>query len=117
MWSAEDPHEFAWTPLHSQKIGAWLAVWKRRIIVPIFFNQTKTAEVYYNQLLDLKKKWIYTYPINCQRSFSEKIKKTKEDFKEKAMSNLPYRLKQNDLKISFPKNITTASEKTDGLVH
>lgn len=33
------------------------------------------------------------------------------------MSNLPYRLKQNDLKISFPKNITTASEKTDGLVH
>lgn len=51
MWSAENPHEFIETSLHPQKIGVWLAVSRRRIIGPIFFNQTITAERYRNELL------------------------------------------------------------------
>lgn len=51
IWSSENPHEILETPLHSQKIGAWLAVSRRRIIGPIFFNNTINAERYRNNLL------------------------------------------------------------------
>jgi len=40
MWSTENPHFFIETPLHSQKIGVWAAVSRRRIIGPIFFQGT-----------------------------------------------------------------------------
>jgi hypothetical protein len=36
------------TPLHPQKVGVWLAVSRRRIIGPMFFNQTAR---YRNDLL------------------------------------------------------------------
>jgi hypothetical protein len=39
------------TPLHPQNVGVWLAVSRRRIIGPIFFNQTVTAARYRNDLL------------------------------------------------------------------
>jgi hypothetical protein len=52
MWSAESPHEFVETLLHLQKIAVWLAVSRRRIIGPIFFNQTLTAARYRNDLLE-----------------------------------------------------------------
>jgi hypothetical protein len=43
IWSAENPHEFVETPLPPQKIAVWVVVSRRRIIGPIFFNQTLTA--------------------------------------------------------------------------
>jgi hypothetical protein len=33
-------------PLHSQKIGCWCAISRKRIIGPIFFSETVTAEKY-----------------------------------------------------------------------
>jgi hypothetical protein len=47
---AESLHEFVETPLHTQKIGVWLAVSRRRIIEPIFFNQTITSARYRSDL-------------------------------------------------------------------
>lgn len=46
IWSAENPHEFHEQPLHSQKIGVWCDVSRRRIVGPIFFSETITAERY-----------------------------------------------------------------------
>jgi hypothetical protein len=48
---AENPHEFIETSLHPQKIGVWLAVSRRRIFEPIFFNGTINAKRYRNNLL------------------------------------------------------------------
>jgi hypothetical protein len=33
-------------PLHSQKIGCWCAISRKRIVDPIFFSETVTAEKY-----------------------------------------------------------------------
>ncbi|RZC38174.1 hypothetical protein BDFB_015132, partial [Asbolus verrucosus] len=38
IWSAENPHEFVQSPLHPEKIGVWLAVSRRRIFGPVFFQ-------------------------------------------------------------------------------
>lgn len=46
MWSAEAPGEFLQTPLHPIKIGVWIAMSRRRIIGPIFFEDTITADRY-----------------------------------------------------------------------
>ena len=47
IWAAESPHTVHEQPLHSQKIGVWCGVSRRRIIGPIFFfEQTVTMEVY-----------------------------------------------------------------------
>jgi hypothetical protein len=43
MWSAENPHVFQEAPLHPVKIGVWIAISRRRIIGPTFFEQTVTA--------------------------------------------------------------------------
>ena len=51
MWSTDKPHIFIETPLHAQKIGVWMAVSRRRIIGPIFFNFTVNAERYRNIFL------------------------------------------------------------------
>ena len=50
MWSSENPHKFVEKPLHSIKVGVWCAMSRRRIIGPIFFTQTITAERYCNEL-------------------------------------------------------------------
>lgn len=52
IWSSENPHEFIQSPLHSQKIGVWLAVSRRRIFGPVFFEGTINAERYRNNLLE-----------------------------------------------------------------
>ena len=51
MWSTDNPHVFTETPLHAQKIGVWMAVSRRRIIGPIFFDFTVNAERYRNNFL------------------------------------------------------------------
>jgi hypothetical protein len=38
MWSGENPHYYIEVPLHSQKIGVWSAISRRRLIGPIFFE-------------------------------------------------------------------------------
>jgi hypothetical protein len=51
--SAESRHEFAETLLYPHNnIGVWIVVSRRRIIGPIFFNQTVTAGRYRNDLLE-----------------------------------------------------------------
>lgn len=51
MWSSENPHIFLESPLHPEKIGVWMAVSRRRIIGPIFFNFTVNAARYRNNIL------------------------------------------------------------------
>ncbi|GLV41775.1 hypothetical protein CBL_12064 [Carabus blaptoides fortunei] len=51
-WFTENPHSFVETSLHPQKIGVWVAVSRRRIIGPIFFNETIKAERYRSIILD-----------------------------------------------------------------
>lgn len=53
FWSTENPHEFEETPLHSVKVGVWLAVSRRRIIGPIFFHDTINAVRYREQILEV----------------------------------------------------------------
>lgn len=52
MWSTDNPHFFVESPLHTQKIGVWVAVSRRRIIGPIFYNFTVNAERYRNNILN-----------------------------------------------------------------
>jgi hypothetical protein len=46
IWAAENPHELHQVPLHTEKIGAWCAISRCRIIGPIFFDTTVTSAVY-----------------------------------------------------------------------
>jgi hypothetical protein len=46
IWAAENPQELHQVPLHTQKIGAWCAISRRRFIGPIFFDPTVTSAVY-----------------------------------------------------------------------
>jgi hypothetical protein len=46
FWSSENAHLFHEVPLHSQKIGCWCAISGKRIVGPIFFSETVTAEKY-----------------------------------------------------------------------
>lgn len=52
IWSAENPHEFRETQLHPVKVGVWLAMSRQRMIGPIFFEETITAQRY-QQILEL----------------------------------------------------------------
>lgn len=51
VWSAENPHVFQETQLHPLKIGMWIAISRRRIIGPVFFEDTVTAACY-QQILE-----------------------------------------------------------------
>jgi hypothetical protein len=53
IWSAENLHSFHERPLHSLTIGVWCAVSRRRIIGPVFFSDTITAE-HYQEGMDYK---------------------------------------------------------------
>jgi hypothetical protein len=46
FWGSEIPHLSHEMPLHSQKIGCWCAISRKRIVGPIFFSETVTAEKY-----------------------------------------------------------------------
>jgi hypothetical protein len=52
IWSSINPHEFVQSPLHPQKIGVWLAVSRRRIFGPVFFEGTINAARYRNNFLE-----------------------------------------------------------------
>lgn len=45
-WATENPHTFVEHSLHPLKIGVWVALSRRRIIGPYFFNDTINAERY-----------------------------------------------------------------------
>jgi hypothetical protein len=49
-WATENPLVFSESSLHPIKIGVWVAISRRRIIGPIFFNETITAEIYRNNI-------------------------------------------------------------------
>ena len=51
IWHIENPHAFHERPLHSEKIGVWCAMSRSKIIGPIFFNETVTADRYQHQIL------------------------------------------------------------------
>ena len=51
LWSSENPNSVHESPLHSEKVGVWVAISRQRIIGPIFFSETVTAERYCNQIL------------------------------------------------------------------
>jgi hypothetical protein len=44
--SSENPTLFPEVPLYSQKIGCWCAISHKRIVGPLFFSETVTAEKY-----------------------------------------------------------------------
>jgi len=46
IWATENPHTVHEEPLHSQKVGVWCGVSRRRIIGSILFEQRVTTEVY-----------------------------------------------------------------------
>jgi len=59
IWASENPNAIHEEPLHSEKIGVWCGMSQRRIIGPIFFEETiKTAacmeifSTFVNQLND-----------------------------------------------------------------
>lgn len=52
-WATENPHTFVETALHPQKIGVWIAMSRRRIIGPIFFNENINAERYRTLILEV----------------------------------------------------------------
>ncbi len=47
IWSSEKPQEYRKTGLHPKKLGVRCAVSHWRIVGPIFFERTVTAEVYH----------------------------------------------------------------------
>lgn len=47
-WSARNPHQVFQQPLHSEKIGVWCAVSRKRIVGPVFFDSTLNSERYQN---------------------------------------------------------------------
>jgi hypothetical protein len=52
IWSTDNPHAYLEAPLHPQKIGIWwIAVSRRRLIGPIFFNNTINEQRYREQIL------------------------------------------------------------------
>jgi hypothetical protein len=53
MWSADNPHLFRETPLHPLKIGVWVGMSRRRLIGPIFLEDSVTTEKYRNNILDV----------------------------------------------------------------
>jgi hypothetical protein len=53
FWSSENPNLFHEVPLHSQKTGCWYAISRKRIVGPIFFPETVTAEKYQEIIMQL----------------------------------------------------------------
>ena len=50
-WSTVNPHQFIESSLHSDKVGVWCAMSRRRIIGPIFFHHTINAERYWDEVI------------------------------------------------------------------
>ena len=52
VWSTENPHALFQKPLNDQKVGVWCALSRRRIIGPIFCENTITSERYIHNILE-----------------------------------------------------------------
>lgn len=52
IWSSFNPNAFHEAPLHDAKIGVWCAVSRKRLIGPIFFNNTINADRYRTDILE-----------------------------------------------------------------
>jgi hypothetical protein len=48
VWAAENPHVYHEETLHPLKVEVWCAISRRRIIEPIFFEETANTQVYMN---------------------------------------------------------------------
>jgi hypothetical protein len=46
LWANENPNAMHEEPLHSEKIGVWCGMSRRRIIGPIFFEETIKTDAY-----------------------------------------------------------------------
>lgn len=77
IWSTENPHNYIESPLHSIKIGIWIAISRRRIIGPIFFHETLNTQRYLiifdefvNQLTDFERAhcWFQQDSATCHTS-------------------------------------------------
>jgi hypothetical protein len=88
FWSIENPHLFHEVSLHSQKIGCWFVISRNRIVGPIFFSETVTAEKYQDiiiqfiSLLDEERFWRLQQdgaPSNTSNSTVEKLKQFFDD--------------------------------------
>jgi hypothetical protein len=51
LWTPKNPHALHESPLHSLKIGAWCAMSRKKIIRPIFFDETTKTKVYIYEIL------------------------------------------------------------------
>jgi hypothetical protein len=51
LWCSESTHAYHESPLHAVKIGFWCVVSRCRIVGPIFFEDTVTAERYQDILM------------------------------------------------------------------
>lgn len=52
VWAIENPHAYEESFLHVQKIGVWCAMSRKRIIGPVFFENTITADRYRTDILE-----------------------------------------------------------------
>ena len=52
LWSSENPHALHEKPLHDQKFGVWVAIAIRRIVGPLFFEETVNSKRYCSMLHD-----------------------------------------------------------------
>jgi len=46
LWSSENPHALHEKLLHDQKLGVWVAISRRRIVDPLFFEETVNSKHY-----------------------------------------------------------------------
>jgi len=52
LWSSENPHALHEKPLHNQKLGVWVAISRRHIVGPLFFEETVNSKLYCSMLHD-----------------------------------------------------------------
>jgi hypothetical protein len=52
LWISENSHALQETPLHDQKVGVWVAISRRRILGPLFIEDTVNSERYSSMLYD-----------------------------------------------------------------
>jgi hypothetical protein len=65
LWCTENPHAIVEEPVHSDKIGIWVAISRRRIICPIFFTETINSEYYCLHMLFPFSSQLNEDEINC----------------------------------------------------
>jgi hypothetical protein len=85
VWAAENPHE---EPLHPLKVRVWGAISRRRIIAPIFFEETvNTFNTFVNQLDDeeLLRSLFQQDGVTCHMS-NDSTAEIESDFEDRIVS-------------------------------